>query len=237
MTGVIRESGLKSMSLVAVALLWFTVSVGAQQQAPAAPSPQEAAFKSNVQLFEMALNNAIKKAGNNVADWARQIDKTVTMEFVTQPEVRAVPLPDDSLVFHVDVYEIGMSSQLWAQYRDLQQRGMVGPSGGAVRAGNAPVPDDPIKAPPARMSPTQYFTEQVREGLINTILDSSAILQMRAGQTLTVACNPVESTSTNTLRSASRKLVLTIKGEHLLALQQGTLSRDEAKRRITERRF
>jgi hypothetical protein len=191
-----------------------------------------------VEFFELALKNSIITAGKKVAAWVLEMDKTATMEFVTAPDVRAVPLPDDSLVFHVDVSEIGLSSQLLVQYWD--RKGLWAPpgqQGGAVRAGNAPVPDDPIKAPPVRTTPSQYFTERVREELINTMLDHSGILQMRAGQTLTVACNPVESTAPNQLRSSSRKLVLTIKGEDLLAFRQGTLSRDQAKQRITERRF
>ena len=58
------------------------------------------------------------------------------------------------------------------------------------------------------------------------------------GQTLTVACIPVDVTMTNPLsRPPSKQLVLQIKGEDLLALRQASLSREDAKQRIIERRF
>lgn len=240
MTPGIRDSRLKSAALVGAIVIGLTAAARAQQPAPVGPPSQEEQLKNNVQLFEMALKNSIINAGSKVADWAQKIDPTVLLNFVAQPEVRAVPLMDNSLVFHVDVAEIGVSSALW--YQNALQRGLVvPPSGGASRVGATPVPADPLNvkaAVPVGMTPSQYLTEQVREGLINTILDSSTMLPMRAGQTLTVACNPVDVLVTNPLyRNTSKKLVLTIKGEDLLALRQGTLTREDAKQRIVERRF
>jgi hypothetical protein len=240
MTGGLRGHNLKSASLAAAVLVSLTMPALAQQQAPAGPAAQEEAFKRNVQYFEMALRNAIISAGQKVAEWARQIDSTVVLDFVAQPEVRGVPLLDNSLVFHVDVAELGVSSALW--YRIVQEKGLMGPQQGspATRVGGTPAAPDSMKVGTLpRMTPSQYMTEQVRESLINAILDSPTILPtVTTGQTLTVACSPVDVLVTNPLyRNTSKKLVLQIKGEDLVAMREGKLSREDAKQRIIERRF
>jgi hypothetical protein len=66
------------------------------------------------------------------------------------------------------------------------------------------------------------------------------VLQLRPGQWLTVAASGVDDAfvSSNPLyRSPSRKLVLSIKADDLLAFRRQDISRDEARSRILERRF
>ena len=240
MIGRRRGHNLISASLVAAFVVSIAVPALAQQQAPAGPAAQEEELKRNVQVFEMALRNAILTAGVRVAQWAAQIQPGVELAYVAQPEVRAVPLMDNSLVFHVDVAELGVSNSLWIQM--ARQRGLVGPpqqQGGASRVGGTPAPDSMKAGTPLDMTPSQYMTEQVREALINAILDSPTMLPLlSAGQTLTVACNPVDVLVSNPLyRNTSKKLVLQIKGEDLVAMRVGKLSREEAKQRIIERRF
>jgi len=227
--------------MAAAVLVSLTMPAIAQQQAATGPTAQEEALKRNVQVFEMALTNAIIKAGQNVAEWAAKIEPSVVLNFVAQPEVRAVPLLDNSLVFHVDVSELGVSSALWVQM--ATQNGAYGPpsqQGPATRVGGTPAAPDSMKVGALpRMTPSQYMTEQVRLALINAILDSPTMLPtLTTGQTLTVACNPVDVLERNPLyRNTSRKLVLQIKGEDMVALREGKLSREEAKQRIIERRF
>jgi type II secretory pathway pseudopilin PulG len=241
MTGLIREHSLRSTGLAMAIIGVLTASAIAQQQAPAGLQAQEEALKRNVQVYEMALQNAIIKAGVNVAQWARKIEPSVDLAFAAQPEVRAIPLLDNSLVFHVDVSEMGMgiSSQLW--YEIARQKGSLGPQprAGASRVGGtaAAAPDSVVSTP--NVTPGEYMTEQVREELIKAVLDAATILPtLAAGQTLTVACNPVDVLQRNPLyRNQSRKLVLQIKGEDLIALRDGKISRDEARQRIIERRF
>lgn len=241
MTGRIRERNLKSASVVAAILVGVSASAIAQQQAPAGLPAQEEALKRNVQTYELVLKQAIFTAGTKVADWARKIEPSVQLGFAAEPEVRGVPLLDNSLVFHVDVSEMGMgiSGQLW--YEIAASKGLIGPrtGAGAARVGTAPSPDSMKVPSPMNMTPGDYMTEKVRESLIDAVLDSATILQsLGAGQTLTVACNPVDKLERNPLyRNPSKKLVLQIKGEDLVALREGKLSREAAKERIIERRF
>lgn len=226
---------------VAAILVSLTAPAFAQQQAPPGPAAQEEALKRNVQVFEMALRSAIIDAGVKVADWAKKIEPSVVLGFVAPPEVRVVPLLDNSLVFHVDVAELGVSSALWVQV--ATQNGVFAPppqQGGPTRVGaTAAAPDSMKVGTLPRVTPSQYMTEQVREALINAILDSPTMLPtLTTGQTLTVACNPVDVLVTNPLyRNTSKKLVLQIKGEDMVAMREGKLSREEAKQRIIERRF
>lgn len=241
MTGGLQGHNVKSASLAAAILVSLTMPAIAQQQVPAGPQAQEDALKRNVQTYELVLKQAIFTAGTKVADWARKIEPSVQLGFAAEPEVRGIPLLDNSLVFHVDVSEMGMgiSGQLW--YEIAMSKGLIGPprAGAARVGGSTPAPDSMKVGSTVNMTPGEYMTEQVRESLIDAILDSATILQtLAAGQTLTVACNPVDKLERNPLyRNPSKKLVLQIKGEDLVALREGKLSREEAKQRIIERRF
>ena len=238
MTGRLRGHNMTSASLVAAVLVSITVPVFTQQQASLGSATQEEALKRQVLGFEIALKTAIIKAGSNVAEWAKKIDPTIVLSFVAQPEVRAVPLLDNSLVFHVDVSELGVSSALL-----VLQRNVFGPEpkqpGSATRVSGAGATPDSTKVNTPMVSPSQYMTEQVREALIEAMLDSPQMLPLlTTGQTLTVACNPVDVLVNNPIyQNRSRKLVLQIKGEDLVAMREGKLTREQAKERIIERRF
>lgn len=241
MTRRLRGHNMTSASLVAAVVVGISVPVVAQQLAPSGPATQEEALKRNVQVFEMALGKAIINAGVKVAEWAQKIDPTVRLEYMAPPEVRAVPLMDNSLVFHVDVAELGVTSALWTARQKFGPQPPPQQQGGSASrvGGTAAAPDSVRVGTLPEMTPSQYMTEQVREALINAILDSPTMLPLlAAGQTLTVACNPVDVLVTNQLyQNTSKKLVLQIKGEDMVALREGKISREEAKKRIIERRF
>ncbi len=242
-----RDRGTVKATGFALALI-LVAPIGAQQPAPVASPTQENALKNNVRTFEMALKDAVVRAGAKVAQWAGQVAPNVTMAFAQEPTVRSVPLLDNSLVFHVEVAEIMPTSlDLWAEFAALKRGAPVAPLAskpGPARVGAAGLPvADPMGpgAPglaPGNMTPDQYYTALVYEALIDTVLDSSGVLLLKEGQTLTVACDPVDVAIRDPLyKNLSRKLVLTIKGEDLLSYRKGALTREEAKQRIIERRF
>lgn len=213
--------------------------LGAQQMMQPPSAAQEAALKNNVRTFEMALRSAVERAGAQLVNWASR-QAPVPMAFAQDPSVRSVPLLDNSIVFHVEVAEIVPTSLgLWLQYQQIP-RGSARPVGNSTPGVAPPGPAPAKTADDAAMgmSPDQYYTTLVRDALIDTMLDSSGVLPLKDGQTLTVACIPVDVAVTNPVqRNQSRQLVLTIKGEDVIALRQGTLSREDAKQRIIERRF
>ena len=230
-------------------LVGLTMPVAGQQQMPPpASETQENALRNNVRTFELALKTNVISAGVKLAQWAGQLAPNVPLMFAEEPKVRSVILIDDSLVFHVEVSEILQSGiMLFNSQRGLvlpppQNQGGVSRAGGTRPVSGMAVPDpNGVKGavlPRADLTPDQYYTELVYQALVDTILDSAAILPLKEGQKLTVACNPVDVAVTNPLnRNPSKQLILTFKGEDVLALRQGTLSRDDAKQRIIERRF
>jgi len=214
--------------------------LGAQQMMTVSSQAQENALKSNVLVFELALRQSVIGAGQKLGQWAGQVAPGVTMAFAEQPTVRSVPLADNSLVFHVEVSEIlPTSNNLFNQWIQMQAPGpapRVSAPGAAVPPESVASSKSPDSMPRVTMTPDQVYTTLVHDALVDAMLDSSGALPLRDGQTLTVACSPVEVSSRG-LRNPSRQLVLQIKGEDLLAYRQNTITRDEAKRRIVERRF
>lgn len=226
---------LARMGVVGLALA-LSVPISGQQLMTVA-TPKEEALKNNVRTFELALKGAITSAGQKLAQWAESIAPNVALQFAAEPAVRSVPLPDDSLVFHVEVSEL-LQTSLSLFTNANRYKGGGAQQVGAMGAPGLVAPDPMKGAPATTPNAGQQYTMLVRQALIDAMLDSSGVLPLKAGQTLTVACNPVDVLSTNQLQpNPSRQLVLTIKGEDLLAFRNGTASREETKQRIVERRF
>ncbi len=229
---------LARMGVVGLVLV-VSVPISGQQLMTVASQPREEALKNNVRTFEMALKTAVTSAGMKLQQWAQQIEPNVVLAFAAEPAVRSVPMLDDSLIFHVEVSEILPTSiGLWMTSSSMKGRGaqQVGSMGGAGLVAADPMRGAPVPSP--NVTPDQQYTMLVRQGLVDAMLDSSGVLPLKAGQTLTVACNPVDVLVTNQLqRNPSKQLILSIKGEDLLAYRNQTLSREEAKQRILERRF
>jgi hypothetical protein len=221
---------------VGAVMLVATLAVPlAGQQPMAVQSPgQDEALKNNIKVFEGALRASVMRAGGKLGQWAAEI-ANVALIFAREPAVRSVPLPDNSVVFHIEVSEV-----LPTSLSLLDQMRKSAPRQGPTQVG---VPGEPrsLPAPSSSIcksdSVDQCYTELVYQALIDTILDTASVLPLSAGQTLTVACSPIDVTQSPVLRPPSRQLILMIKGEDIVAMRQGTLSRDAARQRIIERRF
>ena len=164
----------------------------AQQTAPAQqPSPQpvivEGNLKSMVRLYEIALSEAINKAGTNLVTWARgQVGPgfTVNMVPAAWPKVSAILLPDNSLAFdihlaemNVTAYEIAMGMRR-LQSQQAQQR----PPDKSTEKVSATglVPADPVTPPVpgtgGPVSPSQAYSDFVREALLDALVEQGHVL-------------------------------------------------------------
>ncbi len=203
----------------------------------------EVELKRQAGVFEVVLRQAVETGGQRLAQWARQVVPSVVLAQASNPVVQAVPLPDSSLVFNVQVPEILQTSVMLFQQLQRPQgpRPVANPPAGGRVGGTGVVPDDPVAervSDPDSLDPDRRYSDYVREALIDAMLDGSAVLQLQPGQWLTVAASGVDIAVTNPLyRNPSRKLVLSIKGEDLLEFRQQRITRDEARARILERRF
>jgi len=218
-----------------------------QPQRPAVSEPTsievdaqiEAELKRQTSIFEGVLLHAVQQGGQRLAQWAQQVEPRVVLAQASNPVVQAVPLPDSSLVFNVQVPEILQTSVML--FHQLQRPGARPVNQAGRVSGTGVVPDDPMAGraeDPDSLDPDRRYSNYVRDALIEALLDGAAVLQLEANQWLTVAASGVDVAVTNPLyRNPSRKLVLSLKGEDLAALRQQRITRDEARARILERRF
>ena len=78
----------------------------------------------------------------------------------------------------------------------------------------------------------------MRDALLDFIVDQGFLLPIGPGQMLTVQVTPIDVAITNPIeKNPSRKLNLSIKGEDLELFRQKTLTRDQLRLRIIDRRF
>jgi hypothetical protein len=152
---------------------------------------------------------------------------------VASPVVSSILLPDSSLAFNIDLAEIlPTSNVLFA----MKQREQLLGAGKSVEASNVVVQNPAASS--AAVSPDQQYSNYVREELIDALVNSGWMLPVAEGQWLTVQVTPVNVAVKDALyRNPSRRLILSIRGEDLAALRQKTLTREDAKLRIVDRRF
>jgi hypothetical protein len=234
-------------------LLWgslFFVVPGTPAAAQAPAGPPEDPAKSQVFIYEMALQSAVNLGGQRLAQAALKVIPQVTLSPGENPIVRGVKLSGYGFFFDVQVPDINRQQIiLWDMLMEsgprlvrrptpegYPQAVAAGPAGERASATSAPVAGDPMTETPPAFNPTNAYTSFVREALIDALLDSSGVLSLQPAERLTVVASEIGQTNTNPLYR-SRKLVITISGTDLLDFRQGRITREQAKERILEERF
>ena len=96
----------------------------------------------------------------------------------------------------------------------------------------------PIRWRRARRDPTLLdlrvvYQTQVREALVDAIVDNIGSLPLSATDALLVIAGGIDPPVTNPLyRKTSHRLVLRARGADLLAFREGRITRDEVKQRV-----
>lgn len=253
------------MRILAITLVCaLPANVGAQQPQPqpqsqpqtSASDPQLERIKNEVRTFEIVLFRSIETAGQKLAEWAQTKVPNVLLSPAADPVVNGFPTADSNLVFMIRISELsgvavfnggykffptqpnlsGSPDTVGGGARPVSTAGQTPPGDGKVTSTTV-VADDPMKNGPP--NPNTMYSDLVRLGLMDAMLDSSTVLQsLRSDQWLTVVAIPVDVLVTNPYyRNTSRKLILSIKGEDLAAFRAGKITRDEAKQRIVDTRF
>jgi hypothetical protein len=237
------------MRILAVALVCALPAGVEAQQAESqaqtsAPDPQLDRIRAEVRTFEFALSQSIETAGQKLAAWAQTKVPNVLISPAADPVVNGVPMPGDSLVFMVRVAELsGVAVFAGAPRKFFNQ-----PPGAGAQTDTKPearivnstgvVADDPMKGSADPPDPHAMYSDFVRLGLMDAMIDNSGVLSLKDGQWLSVVAIPVDVLVTHPYyRNQSRKLILSIKAEDLAAYRAGKITRDEAKQRIVDRRF
>ena len=230
---------------VVVLGLGVAVPVNAQQREAdqSVADKMQAAQKEQLQLFEMVLRRAVDRGGRELVAWVQQLGSPVLLDFTTPAIISGVPIPQRGVVFDVNVPNIGgtailqavMSRQPSTTQNSAGQINVANSSKGNIMAAGGVVPPDPMRNPP--MDPNDQYSEFVRQALIDSILDSSVMLNLKDDEMLTVAAHGLELNPNSLYANNSRKLILHMKGADLNLLHQGKITRDEAKNRMIEIRF
>lgn len=201
------------------------------------PSPIQSDVRFQIQVFELNLRAAVQRGGQRLATEARKVQPDVMLQFTADPIVRSVVLPGYGPTFDVQIPEIlDTGLALWRIYAN---RGMPP----AVRAGQPGQPGrvnaagTEVVEPDATFDPDRAYTNFMKLALIDAMLDNALALPVPEGQQLTIIASGISGGPANPLGAEERKLILRIKGEDLIALRQGRITRDEAKQRILESRY
>ena len=210
--------------------------------APVSTQPEQDRARPQVETFEMVLGRAIETAGRNFASRAVEMAPEIVpvAAFGEMPHVAGVAVREMGLyVFHVQVPGMNLRLQMLNLMvnRPLDgRRGLEQPVGRVESTGV--VEPDPM-GPATGGEPTQRdflaeYRNQVREALIDAIVDNSGTLPMRGDDTLLVFTGGVDSPLPNPLyRPPTHRLVLRARAADLEAFRENRISRDEARRRVT----
>lgn len=213
----------------------------AAQQSVTIPDAEN--LKYQVRSFEVQLRLAVERGGQN---FQQRLNAVLPIPFdlvwASTPIVRGVPLPEQGFVFDVQIPDILQTPRVLSRGKSIAPPEVTTPPGG-VKATSVEK-DDPMTFSPVRRGPTapfdpdQEYANLVRAALIDAMLDNSAALPITPAERLTVVGSVFDGMmSPSPVIGDSRKLILSIKGEDLLALRQGKLNREAAKERIVDRRF
>jgi hypothetical protein len=229
--------------------LALAAAVAAQQRTP--DDPDIVKIRLQVKNFETALKNALEDAGQAVTAEAQKVYPGAVLAWTSDPVVRGWPLPSFGYVFDVEVPAILPVSLLpfsafgnqAPQPPPPSATGQAGPTQVAtvpakpgVSATNLPNPD-PMRNTPVRFDPIPFYSDKVRDALIETILESSKNLPVRESDWLTVTAAPAELAIPNPLEPRKRRIILQITGANLAIYHRDATRKDAVRQLIVETRY
>ena len=221
--------------------LFFTIAAiaaapawAAGQSAPAA----ESVARSQVFQFERGLTAAVEVGGQQLAQKARLIVPETVLTPTGPPMVTGVKLEDYGYHFDVQVPDIDRTGlMVFDMFRQRPSRPSEGKPPEVPIAGRRERPagpTEPLTAPAAFEADKEYGAS-VKEALIDAMLDGSAMLPMAPNERLTLTVSAMQQRPGGGAALSlllEPKMILTIKGQDLLDLRQGRITRDVAKTRI-----
>ena len=224
-------------------VLFLSVVVIAAATARAAAQtvlPAEGVARSQVFQYERGLVAAVEVGGQQLAEKARVVVPDTVLTPTERPIVTGVKLEEYGYHFDVQVPNIDRTSMMVFDMFQQQARRSRNPDGrpgdpALPVAGRRDVPAGPaveaLGGAPGAFEADKEYGASVKEALIDSMLDSSAVLQIAPGEKLTLTVSAMPSGG-NPLLLLEKKLILTIRGADLIDFRQGKITRDVAKTRI-----
>ena len=232
-----KEQFRTSWVLTLCAMLVVVAPLVAQDGAAQQEQQQEQQFKNKLQDFESMLVNAVRHGAAAFAQRAAdQIPPNVQL-MSEDPQAMgfAPPTPDGGLMFVVVVPPVRQIAVLFMQQAPRRMSGPR-PVGNASGANPDPMDKSPVVSGGAGADPMNMdliYTTMVIEALKDAMLDNSTTLPLKDNEWLTVASiDGVGPTPGAVSSPYGHTTYLSIKGADLLALRQGKITRDDARKLV-----
>ena len=205
----------------------------------AAQAPGDRGQQAQLARVERALLVAVNSGAQTMLQQVRQVAPQLGYMLSGAPDVTGFRLDGYGVFFHVRVPMIrptfALALRLDPRAQLLSGRGtrvsLPGGSPEAVTVGAPPAA--PFIDPELLRDPEGFYTREVQQKLIDTMLESSRGLVLAPDNVLTVAAR--DNTPLDLLDPADGEVhtvEFTIKGRDLAAYHAGTISLDEARHRV-----
>ena len=211
-------------AVLAFAALW-TTAAEAQPLQPAAATQIEA--RRQVAAFEVALEQAVR-LGTQMLDRRLQASSAANMVMLAGlARARGFRLDDYGVLFDVEFPSM-RRSMVWS-LQELERAS----SGRPQQASQA-----------SSIKPREMYASEITEALLAAVLDASAGLGVGPDEWLTIAAREsvvdrrfVQGGAPGVPADPAMTVILRVRGSDLHALRIGTLSREEARKRVEVKHY
>lgn len=239
---------MKRIQIVVIGLALATTTAAAQQvplTPGVSPEVQVLQRRFQFQLMEGVIENAVQQGAMEVATRAQGV-MPVGMLFIGNPKARGFPLDQYGVVFHVEIPQILESAIVLNQFQrpappSPAQQNVSNNAAGRTRASGL-VADDPMaKSPlipdPFLSDPNGFYRETVKRKLVDAILDYAKSLEIGVNESLSIVARGEDDLIRTSMYNDSRAMILRVKGSDLALFYSGKITKDEARKLVTESQF
>jgi hypothetical protein len=194
--------------------------------------------KQQARSFAAVLRSAVEMGGQRLQKRVVEIvPMAPSLAMAGDPDIVGSPHPDGGFVFHVEVPDILPS--FFPIFNMRRQQGLD-PARPVATAPPAAAEADKtpgtLSPAAAAFDPDREYSEFVREGLIEAMIENSHALGISEDGHLVVIASVTAAVRRNPL-DPSRLLILSLRGADLLAYRQNRLTKEEVRARIQDQRF
>jgi len=237
---------------IAVAMMTITVMmvpVLLAAQTPVSPGPQQVRRHEQINLFEGALERAVRNAAGRVAKDVQS--RNSSANFMTgDAHAKGFILDGYGVFVYVEIPALDLTLSLYLDQleRDMPQRADADPAGPAKPVSERPPPDEKAEPSPAIpkiaresvksiLDTGEKYHNEVKLQLADTMLDFSKNLELKADEWLSVAARGSDGALPPGDLLQRPTVVLRIKGSDLSDYLAGRLTKDEARAKVEVRQF
>jgi hypothetical protein len=240
---------------IAAAVMLWTAAAGAQAPPPRSGEQEQIRQRQRISLMEGVLERAVANGADNLLRQVKQVMPDVPM-LTGAPEVRGFRLDGYGVFFDVavpalrlplawtlryvgDGNKLAVNAAL-AQLRALvleqpaQERERLEVLVRRMEERNLPQAASPQVDPEVVRDPNEAYTREVKEALVDAMLESSGPLNLGPDEWLTVAArdnvpnDPLVPGDSTDIRS----VIFKIKGGDLAAFRTGQITLEQARARV-----